>query len=206
MRVIRFVLVSLLSSSLVFTPIAYAAELALPSGDLVAPVIKHEPVKGEISPGQMVSVNAVVTDNVGVKDVILFYRESDNGEFKRKKMKRDLDSDTYATELPIASSNLEYYIQAADLAGNTLLFGHSFSPLMITVAPGAAVGADSKVVAAAKPADGGEKKGVNKWVWAGLGVLAVGAIAGGGGGGGGGSPTTDTNVGTGSLTISGQLP
>lgn len=204
MKVIRFVLVYLVSFSLVFTPIAYTAELALPSGDLVAPVIKHEPIKGEISPGQIVPVSAVVTDNVGVNEVILFYRESNNGEFRRMRMKRDLDSDTYTAKLSVASSNLEYYIQAADLAGNTLLFGHSFSPLMITVVPGAGPGEGRKAVAAAASVEEGEKSGVNKWIWVGLGVVAVGALAGGGGGGGGGSGTTPDAEG--SLTISGPLP
>ncbi len=202
MKVIRFVLVCLLSSTLVFTPISYAAELALPSGDLVAPVIKHEPIKGDIPPGQSVSVNAKVTDNVGVKEVILFYRESDDGDFKRMKMQRDLDSDNYASKLYVPSSSLEYYIQATDLAGNTLLFGHSFSPLMITVAPTKGVAGEASAVAVV-PTDEGEKSGVNKWVWVGLGVVAVGALAGGGGGGGGGG-TED--VGTGTVVITSPAP
>lgn len=43
-----------------------------------------------------------------------------------------------------------------------------------------------------------EKKGISKWVWIGLGVLAVGGIAaaagGGGGGGGGGSDDADVSL------------
>jgi len=206
MKLIRIALISLLSSSLVFMPIVHAAELALPSGDLVAPVIKHTPIGKDIPLGQAVDVTATITDNVGVKEAILFYRVIDTNDFKRMKMKRDLDSDAYAAKLPtITSPGVEYYIQATDLAGNTLLYGHSFSPLTITVAPVAIDDGDAKEAVAATefaPAEEGEeeKSGISKWVWVGLGVVAVAAVAGGGSDGGG-APSTN-----GSLTISGPVP
>ncbi len=208
MKLIRIALVSLLSSSLIFMPVVYAAELALPSGDLVAPVIKHTPIGKDIPPGQAVDVTAIITDNVGVKEVILFYREIDATDFKRMRMKRDLDSDTYAAKLPaIASPGVEYYIQATDLAGNVLLYGHSFSPLTITVAPVAAGDGDAEAVAATEfiPASEGEeeKSGISKWVWVGLGVVAVAALAGGGSGGGG---TIASSPNTGTVTINGPVP
>ncbi len=207
MKLIRVVMISFLSFSLVLMPVAHAAELALPSGDLVAPVIKHTPIGENISSGQRAVVKAKVTDNVGVEGVTLFYRDIDTAEFKRLKMKRDLDSDNYTAKLPATtSSGIEYYIQATDLAGNTLLFGHSFSPLTISIAPIAA-GAAAVAVTETKatPTIKEEKKGVSKWVWLGLGVVAVGALAGGGGGGGGGGPIQPTGT-TGSVTVTGTVP
>ena len=208
MKLFRAILVSLLVSSLVLLPIAHAAELALPSGDLTAPVIKHTPISKDASPGQPVDIKATVTDNVGVKEVILFYRENPAADFKRLKMKRDLDSFIYTANIPsVDSPGLEYYIQATDLAGNTLLFGHAFSPLTITVAPSAADEGKTKTVAAMEsqtaPAGKEKKSGVSKWVWIGLGVVAVGAaLAAGGGGGGDEQPPPST----GTIIISGPAP
>ncbi len=212
MTFIRILLVSLLSSSLILLPVAQAAELALPSGDLVAPVIQHTPISEELPPGQAAEVTAKVTDNVGVEEVILYYRDIDNADFKRMKMKRDLDSDSYTAKLPVVTSpGLEYYIQATDLAGNTLLFGHSFSPLTITVAP-AAVADEAAAVAAVevdtKPSEKEEKSGMSKWIWIGLGAVAVGALAASGGGGddaGGGDPIQPAST-TGTVTITGPVP
>ena len=209
MKLLRVILVSMLVFSLVLLPIAHAAELALPSGDLTAPVIKHTPISKDALPGQPVGIKATVTDNVGVKEVILFYRENTAADFKRLKMKRDLDSFVYTANIPVVDSpGLEYYIQATDLAGNTLLFGHAFSPLTITLAPAAADEGETKAVAVmepqATPAAKEEKSGVSKWVWIGLGVVAVGAAlaAGGGGGGGGEQPPPST----GTIVINGPAP
>lgn len=217
MKLIRIILVSLLSFCLVCLPIAHAAGLALPSGDLVAPVIEHSPFGKDILPGQSIDVKATVTDNVGVKEVVLFYREINAAEFKRLGMRRDLDSHTYvATLSAIGSPGLEYYIQATDLAGNTLFFGHLFLPLVVTVAPAADVdGRETKIVAAkeskAVSANKEKKSGVSKWVWIGLGVVVAGALAGGGGGGGGGSSDggggSDEPAGSsGGLVITGPAP
>ncbi len=213
MTFIRILLVSLLSSSLILLPVAHAAELALPSGDLVAPVIQHTPISEELPPGQAAEVTATVTDNVGVEEVILYYRDIDNAEFKRMKMKRDLDSDTYTANLPVVSSpGLEYYIQATDLAGNTLLFGHSFSPLSISVAAdagdAAAVAAVSAEPSKSEKSEKEEKTGMSKWVWIGLGAVAVGALAASGGGDSGGGGATDVPgvTGQGTVTLTGPVP
>ncbi|MCF6363389.1 MAG: hypothetical protein L3J88_08610 [Gammaproteobacteria bacterium] len=209
MKLLRVILVSLLVFSLVLLPIAHAAELALPSGDLTAPTIKHSPIRKDVPPGQPVDIKATVTDNVGVKEVILFYRESAEADFKRLKMNRDLDSFIYTVTVPVADApGLEYYIQATDLAGNTLLFGHAFSPLTITVAPAAAEGSKTGAVATMETptASAGkeEKSGVSKWVWIGLGVVAVGASLAVAGSGGGDDEQPPPSTGT--IIISGPAP
>ncbi len=204
MKLLRMTFVTLLSASLILLPVVQAAELALPSGDLIAPVIEHTPIEKDIYAGQQVDIKATVTDNVGVKNVILFYRDANVTEFKRLKMNRDLDSFVYTAQLTAADSpGLEYYIQATDLAGNTLLFGYSFSPLIIAVVPATMddIATDnSNATAATSVKVGEEKSGISKWVWIGLGVVVAGAALSGGGGNDPEPPPTGT------LTISGPTP
>ncbi len=203
MKLLRMTFVTLLSASLILLPVVQAAELALPSGDLIAPVIEHTPIEKDIYAGQQVDIKATVTDNVGVKNVILFYRDANVTEFKRLKMNRDLDSFVYTAQLTAADSpGLEYYIQATDLAGNTLLFGYSFSPLIIAVVPATMddIATDnSNATAATSVKVGEEKSGISKWVWIGLGVVVAGAALSGGGN----DPEPPP---TGTLTISGPTP
>jgi len=207
MKWFQMILVTLLSVSFVLFPVVQAAELALPSGDLIAPSIEHTPIEKDIYTGQQIDIKATVTDNVGVKDVILFYRDANATEFKRLKMNRDLDSFIYTAQLTATDSpGLEYYIQATDQGGNTLLFGYSFSPLTIAVTPAAMDNSDANAAMAAATVklDGEKKKsGISKWVWIGLGVVAAGAALSGGGGG---SDSTGPPAATGSLTISGPTP
>jgi len=213
MKLLRMILIVLLSVSFVLFPVVQAAQLALPSGDLIAPSIDHTPIEKDIYAGQQIDIKAIVTDNVGVKDVILFYRDANTVEFKRLKMNRDLDSFIYTAQLTAANSpGLEYYIQATDQGGNTVLFGYSFSPLTIAVTPAAMdsvaatdnIDTHAAVAAATVEVDGENKKsGISKWVWIGLGVVAAGAALSGGGGG---SDSTGPPAATGSLTISGPTP
>ncbi len=212
MKLHQMMLVALLSLFFVLFPVVQAAELALPSGDLIAPTIEHTSIEKDIYAGQQIDIKATVTDNVGVKNVILFYRDANATEFKRLKMNRDLDSFVYTTQLTATDSpGLEYYIQATDLAGNTLLFGYSFSPLTVAVLPAAdnIAASDNSdtnatmATATVKVDEEKKKSGISKWVWIGLGVVVAGAALSGGGGGGNDSAPPPT---TGSLTISGPTP
>jgi len=210
MKLFQIVLVALLGFPLILSPVVQAAELALPSGDLIAPVIEHTPIEKDIYSGQQVDIKATVTDNVGVKNVILFYRDANVAEFKRLKMNRDLDSFIYTAQLTTTDSpGLEYYIQATDLAGNTLLFGYSFSPLTIAVVPAVMDGitmnnsSAAMAVTTVKADEEKEKSGISKWVWIGLGVVAAGAALSGGGGG---NDSTESPAATGGLIISGPTP
>jgi len=207
MKWFQMILVALLSFSFVLFPVVQAAELALPSGDLIAPSIEHTPIEKDIYAGQQIDIKATVTDNVGVKNVILFYRDVNATEFKRLKMNRDLDSFIYTAQLTATNSpSLEYYIQATDQGGNTVLFGYSFSPLTIAVILTAMDNSDANAVVTASTVevDGEQKKsGISKWVWIGLGVVAAGAALSGGGGG---SDSTAPPPPTGGLTISGPTP
>lgn len=204
-RILRSFLVIIISNSLMFLPLVNvnaAEDLALPSGDVIAPEIKHTPSTTIIPVGEFINIHATVTDNVGVRDVIVFYREKINtNEFKRTKMTQELGTSFYSVSIPGAvAPGIEYYIQATDQAGNTILHGHTFSPLTVSVSTDAPpLGAEDKKITmleddtADKP-----KKGISKWVWIGLGVLAVGAL--------GGSDDPSPGPTTGTLTIGGTIP
>ena len=177
-----------------------ADNLALPSGDLIAPVIEHDPMTKKVSEGQAFTLEATVTDNMGIKEVVLYFKEIGQESFNRSIMTNVVGSDVYSITLPrVHTPGVEYYIEATDIAGNTLLHGHTFSPFKISVVPLSPFNAsedDQLVLEETQPP---EKK-ISKWVWIGLGALVAGVVAssGGGGGGGGddgggaGSPTGDT--------------
>lgn len=206
MRFLRFILVLCLSEALIYTPLLRAQELSLPSGDLIAPVVKHDPITKTVDAGTSQSIRATVTDNVGVQSVILFYRTIGATEYDRLTMKRTLGTDEYSVELKeIPSPGIEYYVQATDLAGNSLLRGYSFSPLTLKAMPKAPVEVAKETSAIEPTAEKSGKKKPN-WLLIGLGVLAVGAVAAlaGGGGGGGGGTTPDPS--TGSLSITAPAP
>lgn len=193
-RVIRRFTVLFISNYLVFMPminVNAADELAFPTGDLIAPEIKSPPITKKFPIGERPAIHATVTDNVGVKTVTIFYRDTGETNFQRKEMEREPGTDDYSITLPaITASGFEYYLQATDLAGNTLLHGHTFAPLILSVnTPSGTIVSSGQAKASEK-----SEQGVNKWVWIGLGALAVGALAGGGGGGGSSSKSDSGQV------------
>jgi hypothetical protein len=104
-------------------------------------------------------------------------------------MAPEIGSTNYSTTLPKAvMPGIEYYIQAVDKAGNSILHGHTFSPLIVGVTTKAPPKSQSALATISDQPE--EKRGISKWVWIGVGVLALGAAAAGGGGGGssGGEP------------------
>ncbi|MFV2057860.1 MAG: hypothetical protein ACC707_15445 [Thiohalomonadales bacterium] len=175
-----------IGQSLLYPPFVLAAKLSLPSGDLIAPEVTHEVISEKFTSGVSAQIKATVTDNVGVNSVILFYRTMGSTAYKRIAMIKGDDSDSYLVRLgydEVQEPGIEYYIQAADLAGNTLLYGYSFSPLVVGVAPVSVP--ESSTTAAAESEtpvdlvaqqDKPMKKSTKKWLWIGLGVLAAGAI------------------------------
>lgn len=185
-RWFRLFVTLIFCDALIYIPIVQAAQLSLPSGDLVAPEVSHQVISDNLEAGSSVQLKARVTDNVGVKSVTLFYRTKGTEEYNRTIMNRVGESDDYAVTLgkdALVEPGIEYYIQAMDLAGNTLLHGYSFSPLSVNVIPGALPPPTESVAATeptepVAPAKEEEKKSSKKtWLWIALGVLAVGAIA-----------------------------
>jgi hypothetical protein len=214
-RHLRLFIAWLLCAAFVYTPILQAAQLSLPSGDLIAPEVSHEVIPGTLEAGSSLQIKATVTDNVGVKSVTLFYRTKGTQEYKRIAMNRLDNADEYAVTLgksELVEPGIEYYIQAMDLAGNSLLHGYSFSPLTVSVVPPAAPKAEAPAAVAKEAQPAGEtireepqveKKKSKTWLWIALGALAVGAIAAAAGGGGGGD---DGGGGTGTVVINSPTP
>ncbi|KPJ93770.1 MAG: hypothetical protein AMJ53_06565, partial [Gammaproteobacteria bacterium SG8_11] len=135
-RYLRSFIALLLCAGFIYTPILQAAQLSLPTGDLVAPEVSHEVISDSLEAGSSIQIKATVTDNVGVKAVTLFYRTTGTEEYRRVSMNRLGDTDEYAVTLgktELIEPGIEYYIQAMDLAGNSLLHGYSFSPLKVSV-------------------------------------------------------------------------
>ena len=192
-RASRLFFIYILSLSLIYSPVVRSEQLSLPSSDLVAPKVIHEPIEQTISAGSERKFTAIVTDNVSVQSVTLFYRTIGDKSYKRKAMISS-GADTYSATLDseaMIAPGIEYYIQATDTSGNNLLHGYSFSPLTVNVSP-TAIKSPEELSFAPE-----EDTSSNKWLWIGLGVLAVAAAAGGGGGGGGDE---------GSVTINAPLP
>jgi len=184
----RKILLITLIQSLIFSPITMAEQLSLPANDMTAPEISHTPISNVVKEGSSQKIAATVTDDSGVKSVTLFYRDVGASHYERKPMQRSLDSNEYSASIKVSDSGVQYYIQAEDVQGNTVLNGYSFSPFTIRVAKAgeennAGASGDNAFAGAGKQ----ESSSNMKWVWIGLGVLAVGALAGGGGGGGGSS-------------------
>jgi len=199
-------LVVFLCQALAFMPVIYAAQISLPSGDLVAPVITQPEYIDQVRPGQDHTVTVQVTDNTGVKLVVLYYRVIGTENYHRITMQKIANTDNYQAVIDakkIKKPGIEYYIQAMDLAGNTLLHGYSFSPLSVKIA-----GEATRIAESSEPVQtsAAEDDSIfsNKWFWIGIGVLALGAAAGGGGGSSSTGPSgaSDTAV----LTITAVEP
>lgn len=205
MRSVRPMLAVLLSVSLLFPCVSSGQAIGLKRPDKIPPTVTHTPLS-EFPAGMPIRIQATVTDNEGIREVAVFYREVGSTVYQRMKMLEAPGKDIYSVDMPaLAGSRIEYFIQATDLAGN-LSPDQLVEPYVLTLKPVAS----SKTATAQAPAPDGaaaqqsaKKEGINKWVWIGLGVVAAGALlsAGGGGGGGGGEPS-----GTGTVTITGPVP
>ncbi len=201
-------------ASLIYQPFypLSAQERVVPALDISAPVIEHEPNNETQPMGQPLDFSIKVVDDSGVKNVTLFYRVIGADTFKRLNMVKKDKQGGYSTIIPaddMRSPGIEYYIQAADLAGNTVLRGFDFSPLKILVgSPGLekAIASTPSEDLSAEVQKKEQKTGVMKWVLIGMGVAAaagLGIALGGGGGGGGGG---DNGAGKGSVDIGAEVP
>jgi hypothetical protein len=201
--ILRKTLVIFLCQALAYAPLSNAAQLSLPSGDLIAPEITQEKYIDKVKKGTDHPITVTVTDNVGVKLVTLYYKTIGTEVYKSISMSKIANTDNYHATInadQIPPPGVEYYIQAMDSAGNSVLHGYSFSPLSVKITNGDAA---NVATADTMPITPPEEKSSNTWLWVGLGVLAVGLAAAAGGGGGGGDEPTAT---TGTVTITGSTP
>ncbi len=197
-QIFRKISVFFFCYALAFTPLLNAGQLSLPSGDLVAPEIIQPKYIDSVAKGDNHSISVVVTDNTGVKQVVLYYRVIGTSNYQRKLMRKVKNTDNYQVTLrakKITPPGIEYYVQAMDHAGNTILHGYSFSPLSVKTTSATAVVVENNPKTSSSEDD--DSIFTNKWFWIGIGVLVAGAAASGGGGsggGGGGEPTATLTV------------
>ncbi len=186
--------------------LAQQQDLQLPAQDITAPKLVYEPSAEAATAGEPYVISVTATDETAVESVSLFYRRIGDSAFTRLEMD-PIGGGMYTLSVPaedMREPGIEYYVQAADQAGNTVLRGYSFQPLALEVVPAPAVAAPEAAPEPVAPepepqptvaeADSG---GVN-WLWIVLGVGAAVALAGGGDGGGGGDSDT--------VTIGGPTP
>lgn len=196
--------------------------------DIAPPLITHVPQETYRTDAP-VRIHARVTDESGVREVVLFYRKAGEQEYRQTFMRRDRAGDFYVAELPSGSGpSIEYFIRASDTVGNTVL-GRLFDPYVTTVvaadetvtpssagavsiplSPPPAQQTTTRTTQPALETRSGERSGLPRWVWIGLGVVAVAAVAAGAGGGGGGggdsAPSAPTDSGVGTVTITAPVP
>ena len=181
------VFIKVLVLTFLITNIAQADRLALPAvTDMTAPVVVQSNYATNIDAGEDHQILVTVTDNIAIKSVILFHRDMGSNEYQTKTMRNIVGTDDYATTISADQLNIdgiEYYIQATDSSDNTLLHGYAFSPIIIPINHQVV---DTQSAVSTEPKLTLKKEKSYKWLWIGLGALAVGAIAAGGGGGGGG--------------------
>lgn len=209
MKIVLTRLFALLFTLQMFSPGALAAQLSLGALDVESPSIQFDKGDPEIVEG-VKTFTAVVTDNVGVKTVTLYFKHAGDVTFKARDMKKDASQpDLFTVDLmvdPVITSSIEVYIKAEDLSGNSVFEGQKFLPLTYKIVPRKS----SESVLAQEGATGAKteeekEEGMSTMtkILIGVGTVAlIGLAAGGGGssddGGGGGE--------TGTITITTPIP
>lgn len=191
--------VLLAAASLSSNPAEAQSTATAPTGDIAPPVIELETIDSGVA-GQDQVFTALVADNGNLLDVKLYYRYMGQQAYQNVLMQPlAADTDFYLATLstdPADTRTIEYYVQARDIAGNRVVEGFAFEPLLRTLTA-AQTGTDTnggESVVTAEPSPQFETEapssgGIKLWHIV-LGVLAIGAIAGAAasGGGGGGNP------------------
>ena len=154
--------------------------------DLEPPIVEHEVLERGAA-GDAQEFVATVVDDRELAEVLLFHRFAGEAAFERTPMRRLAESAVHTASVPTSAAEtraIEYYIQARDAAGNRVIRGYAFSPLVRRIGDGSAPGALAGDVPGEPASSGG---GTRRWLYIGLGVLAVGAAAAALGGDDGGS-------------------
>jgi len=166
------------------------------TNDTEAPVLIHRQIDSGVA-GELQTFLARVSDDFGVEEVVLHYRQGESGRFESIQMRPLLDSiGEYMIAIETSESafpGLQYYINAVDSSGNTTNRGYSYAPIVLPLTAPAVVARSQTPDPVTQPAttdvavsdDGGS--GFNPTlVVIGVGALvALGALAAGLSGGGG---------------------
>lgn len=209
----------MLSLALVLAPLA---QVQAQFEDTEAPVLIHRQLDSGVA-GELQTFLARVSDDFGVSEVTLFYRQSDTGEFNSLNMRPLLDSIgeyMIAIETSVTDyAGFQYYIEAVDEAGNRTNRGFEYAPIILPLSapavasnntPGPIVQPGTQVpeTGPVPQSDGFAISPTTVLLGIGA-LLAVGAlVAGGSGGDGGDTPDTgvDPDPSTVTITVISDLP
>ncbi len=121
---------------IIMPPVSAARKLALPAPDIEPPTILFNEPSTEIEAGEKI-FTAIVTDNLGVDNVTLYFKGATDVAVTPKRMSlSSSDPNTYTTTLyldPVISDKLEIYVRAADISGNTVFEDQKFAPFAFAV-------------------------------------------------------------------------
>ncbi|MEE9321535.1 MAG: hypothetical protein V3U76_13900 [Granulosicoccus sp.] len=163
-----------------------APTLSAQSNDLEPPLIEHD-LQERGQPGETQDFSATVVDDQALAGVRLHYRYSGETDFTDITMTQIASSAVYTASLDTEVGDLraiEYYIEARDKAGNRVVQGHPFNPMVRLMGDDDVLASNSQDV---KP----ESSRRRRWLYIGLGVLAAGAVAAAASGDGGGGNDND---------------
>lgn len=185
-----------------FTQIMYGVASAQ-IADTEAPVVIHRQAESPGVAGELQTFLARVSDDIEVREVILYYRQAPDGGFQQIPMRSLLDSigeymiaiETDDSEYP----GLQYYIEAEDTSGNTTSRGFSYAPIVLPLDEPTPPEVPATPLATAETSGAPQESSPigSKGLLIGLGALVLlGALAGGGGGGSDPGTGGDTGGGT----------
>ncbi len=103
--------------------------------DQIAPVIVHNSPEEGYHRGLDIRIKAIITDNVKVTTVTLYYREESQVKYIPLEMTHK-KGDQYIAVIPVDATQggkVEYYIEAMDKEENITLRGLPISPLVIRI-------------------------------------------------------------------------
>lgn len=105
--------------------------------DVEPPVIKHTPFTKPQLPSSPIMIEATITDNQGIKNASLNYRVKGMQNYRVLTMRQSATTPkSYVSSIPgneVGTETIEYYIQATDTGGNTVLRGGVLFPLSIAM-------------------------------------------------------------------------
>ncbi len=148
--------------------------------DIAPPVIEHAPSESPMATHGLVTLSATVRDNNAVRSVLVFYRNAGEKNYRQLGLSA-LGADLYQVTLPpehMVGSELEYYFQSTDSAGNTVLRGTSISPIHVSLQkPDLKAPTQTALVKVEPETPPVATSRSRTWMWWTLGLVAGGAAA-----------------------------
>lgn len=116
------------------------------------PRIVHLPLE-QATDGDTVNWVAIVTGNINIANVKLYYRLKGENEYKAENMGK-MESNNYQKKMVAKLGGIEYYLEAQEVSGKEpILWKNAADPQLLIIKP--------------------RPKGSKKWLWIGLGTATL---------------------------------